>query len=202
MVILLILCIIGNYVCCYFAAKTDQNETDLKKRKDKTNLLFVTSVVLSIIATVLLIRLIDSNSKGGAVGRYTYYINGKKVSSATYAASQNFAIGFLFFGFFFGTGMGLAGHIMKKKNKPKVEGKNKKPNVTAFVFSIISAVFGLMLGFSALSVFTHRLKSSVLTGAIIASILCVVLISLGCWGIITFIKRKKEGKNEKDKKEI
>ena len=190
MIIVLLLCLIGNYVCCFLAAKIGEEEKDLKKRKDKSNFFFVTSVVLSIIASILLIHIIDNNSKGVAVAKYNYYINGKKVSSASYAGFQNLFIGIMFFAVFFGTGMGLSGYIMKRKNQPKLDKENKKPSIAMFAFSIISVIFALILIISAISVFTHRLKTTVYTGAIIATILGITLGIIGTWGIMTFIKRK------------
>ena len=193
MVIGLILCLIGNYICCYFVTKVDETEKDLKKRKNKSNVLFVTAVILSIIASVLLIKIIDSNSNGVGAAKYNYYINGKKVSSQTYAGTQNMFLGIMFFGAFFGSGMTLSANIIKRrKNKKQGIIEEKKPNTVTFVLSIISIIFGLMLIFSGISVLTNKISSTSNVSPIIAIILAFVCIDLGIWGIVTFIKRKKK----------
>lgn len=193
MIVVLILCLIGNYVCCYFAGKGYETEKDLKKRKDKSNILFVTAVILSIISAVLLIKIIDSNSTGVGVAKYNYYINGKKVSSQTYAGTQNIFLGIIFFAAFFGSGMTLSANIIKRrKNKKQGIIEEKKPNTVTFVLSIISIIFGLMLIFSGISVLTNKISSNSNVSPIIAIILAFVCIGLGIWGIVTFIKRKKK----------
>ena len=190
MVIVLILCIIANCVCCFFAAKIGEGETDLKKRKDRSNLFFVASIILSIVASIILVNIIDSNSKGAGVAKYNYYVNGKKVSSATYGATQNFFIGFMFFVVLFGTGMGISANVVKRKNKVKTDNKNKKPNVVALIFSILSSVFGSMLVIAGISAMANLLQKNSEVAPVISMILGIALFALGIWGILVFVKRK------------
>ena len=190
MIALLILCIIGNYICCYFTTKIAEEEKDLKKRKERSNVFFIIALVLSIISSVLLIRIIDSNNNGRAVGSSTYYVNGKKVASSTYAATQNFMIGFMFCILLFGTGMSISANIIKKKNKEKVENKNKKPSIIALVFSILFSFFGFMLITTGISAMNNVIKSNSEDSPIIAVFLGTVFLILGIRGIVVFVKRK------------
>ena len=186
----LILCVIANYVCCYFAAQNYEGKNGTKKSNNKGNIFFVASIVLSILAAIFLIQVIDSGNNGAGVGRYTYYVNGKKVSSATYAASQNFGIGFFFFIILFGSGMAIAANIIKKKNRPKENTEIKKPNKVAFIFSIISLVFGSILTLTSILALTNVLQKNSETAPIVSFFLAIALIALGIWGIRVFIRRK------------
>ena len=185
--VFLIVLIIANYVCCFLTAKYNEGDN---KNKNLGNIFFVVSIIIAIIAAVLLIKVIDSNNNGGAVGNYSYYINGKKVSSATYASTQNFGIGFMFFILLFGSGMAISANIVGKKNKPKTNSENKKPNVVALIFSIIGIVFGSTLMITSICVFTNVIKGNSTTSPIIAIILGIVLIVLGVKGILVFKDRK------------
>ena len=192
----LILCIVANYVCCYFAAQNYEGKNGSNKTQNKANTFFVASIILSIIAAILLIQVIDSSNNGGAVGKYTYYVNGKKISSSTYAATQNFGIGFMFFILLFGSGMSIAANIIKKKNNPKSDNELKKPNMVAFVFSIISLVFGLMLIITSILTLANILQKNSDIAPIISLFLAILLIALGIWGIRVYIKRKKLNENK------
>lgn len=196
MVIGLILCIIANYVCCYFAAKYYEEKDGTKKNRDIGNILFVASIILSIFAAVLFIKAIDSHNNGAAVGKYTYYVNGKKISSATYAASQNFGIGFMFFILLFGSGMAIAANIINKRKNPKVKTENKKPNVVALIFSIFSTIFGSTLVITSICTMANLLQKNSETAPIVAMVLGIVLLGVGIWGIKVFIDRKKISKSK------
>lgn len=110
MVIALILCLIGNYICFYFTAKN-------YKKNNKSGLFFLLGIILSIVSAILLVNIIDNNTKSAAVGNYNYYINGKKVSRNAFAATNNWLWGFLFSGLFVGSGLFLSTFIIKKTNK-------------------------------------------------------------------------------------
>ena len=192
----LILCIVANYICCYFVFQNYEGKNASKKTQNKSKIFFVASIILSIIAAILLIQVIDSSNNGGAVGKYTYYVNGKKVSSSTFAATQNFAIGFMFFILLFGLSMSIAADIVKKKNKPKLDTELKKPNMTAFVFSMISLISGLMLIITSILALANILQKNSDIAPIISLFLAIILIALGIWGIRVYIKRKKLKKNK------
>ena len=192
----LILCIIANYVCCYFAAINYEGKNGSKESKDKGNLFFIASIVLSIIAAILLVKVIDNGNSGAAAGKYTYYVNGKKVSSASYAATQNFGIGFMFFVLLFGSSMSIAANIIKKKNKPKESSATKKPNKVSLVFSIISLAFGSILTLTSILALTNALQKNSEIAPVVSIILALILIALGIWGICVFIKRKKTNENK------
>ena len=196
MVIILILCIIGSYICCYLTFKTGEEKTDLKQRKEKSNVLFVTALILSILAAIISVKMIDNNGNSGAVGSSTYYVNGKKVSSSSYAASQNFMIGFMISIFLFGTGMAISANIIKKKNTERVESKDKKPSMVALFFSILASFFGGTLITTGLSAMADILEKNSDTAPYIALILGIVLITLGIRGIVLFVRRKKLQSNK------
>ena len=174
----------------------DSEKDGLKKNKDMGNFLFVMSIILSIISSIFLIKVIDGSNNGAAVGKYTYYVNGKKVSSASYAATQNFGIGFMFFILLFGSGIAISANIINKKNKTKVKSENKKPNIVALIFSILSSIFGSMLIVTSICTMANILQKNSETAPIIAIILGIFLLVIGIWGISVFIKRKKISKNQ------
>lgn len=107
MIITLILCLIGNYVCFYLAAKN-------YKKNNKSGIFFLLGIVLSVVSAALLVNIIDENTRSAAVGNYDYYINGKKVSSSTFAATNNWLWGLLSAGIFIGSGFVLSTFVIKK----------------------------------------------------------------------------------------
>ena len=107
MIITLILCLIGNYVCFYLAAKN-------YKKNNKSGIFFLLGIVLSVVSAALLVNIIDENTRSATVGNYDYYINGKKVSSSTFVATNNWLWGLLSAGIFIGSGFVLSTFVIKK----------------------------------------------------------------------------------------
>ena len=107
MVIGLIICLIGNYICFYLAAKN-------YKKNNKSGLFFLLGIILSIISAILLVNVLDNNTNSVAMGNYDYYINGKKVSNNTFAASNKWLWGILSCGLFVGSGLVFSAIIIKK----------------------------------------------------------------------------------------
>ena len=201
MVVGLILCIIANYVCCFFAAKIGAEKKDLKKSKTVSNAFFVAGLACAVVAAILFVSLIGKGNRGVGVGRTVVYVNGVRTSSSTYAATQNFFIGFMFFVLLFGTGMAIPSAVFDKRKKAKTAGgtsaekKQKKPNAVALTFSILALIIGLTYLITGVLALTGALKANSDVAPIVSIVVSVILIALGIWGITVFAKRKKLLKN-------
>lgn len=199
----LILCVIANYVFCFFAAKIGAEKKDLKKSKTVSNAFFVAGLVCAVVAAILFVSLIGKGSRGAGVGRTEVYVNGHKVSSSTYAATMNFFIGFMFFLLLFGTGMAIPSAVFGKRRKAGASGTGtavktvKKPNVAALVFSILALIFGVTYLITGICAMTGALKANSDVAPVVSVVVSVILIALGIWGITVFAKRKRRLRNNK-----
>ena len=91
----------------------------------------------------------------------------------------------------FGSGMAIFANYFEKKSEPKTESSNKKPNIVAFIFSILSIFFGSSLILTSICVFTNVIKGNSEAAPIVAFILGTILIVLGVKGIRVYKKRKE-----------
>ena len=198
----LILCVIANYVFCFFAAKIGAEKKDLKKSKTVSNAFFVAGLVCAVVAAILFVSLIGKGSRGAGVGRTVVYVNGHKVSSSTYAATKNFFIGFMFFLLLFGTGMAIPSAVFDKRKKAAAAGGTaaktvKKPNAAALVFSVLALIFGVVYLIAGICAMTGALKANSDVAPVVSVVVSVILIALGIWGITVFAKRKRRLRNNK-----